>query len=203
MIRALTIALACAFLLNACAQPPSDKLAAAEKSLSDAKSAGAPSYMAEDFAKLEGLLTNAKSEIAAQDSKFAPLRDYGKAEQLLATAQADAGRVLAETSKKKEEARTAALQAQQVAQEAVKQAQTLVAKAPAGKERAALEAIKADTRALTASLADVQAALDAGDYLAAQTKAKAIQDKGQAITAEVQAALAKVQAAKKGNVAKK
>lgn len=203
MVRVLTFALAWALLLTGCAQPPTEKLAAAEKAVNDARTAGASNYMAEDFAKLEGMLTNAKNEIVAQDSKFAPLRDYGKAEQLLASAQADAARVTAETSKKKEEAKAAALQAQQAAQEAVKQAQALVAKAPAGKERAALEAIKADARGLANSLNEVQAAIDAGDYLAAQAKAKAIQDKGQAIASEVQTALAKVETAKKGKTAKK
>jgi hypothetical protein len=203
MNYALTVALASTLLLSGCAQPPTDKLAAAEKAVSEAREAGAPSYLPEDFAKLEGMLTNAKSEIAAQDSKFAPLRDYGKAEQLLATAQADGGRVIAETAKKKEEAKAAALQAQQSAKEAVSRAQALVAKAPAGKERAALEAIKADAQALTNSLNDVQAAMDAGDYLAAQNKAKAIQEKASALGAEVQTALAKVEAARKGKVAKK
>jgi hypothetical protein len=203
MMRVLTLALAWALVLTGCAQPPADKLAAAEKAVNEARSAGAPSYMAEDFAKLEGMLTNAKNEIAAQDSKFAPMRDYGKAEQLLTSAQADAGRVTAEANKKKEEAKAAALQAQQAAQEAVKTAQALVAKAPAGKERAALEAIKADTQALANSLNDVQGAIDAGDYLAAQAKAKAIQEKGDAIASEVRTALAKVGTAKKGKVAKK
>lgn len=197
MVRVLTFALAWALVLTGCAQAPTEKLAAADKAVNEARSAGASNYMAEDFAKLEGMLTNAKNEIAAQDSKFAPLRDYGKAEQLLASAQADAARVTTDTAKKKEEAKAAALQAQQAAQEAVKHAQGLVAKAPAGKDRAALEAIKADAQGLAKSLNEVQGAIDAGDYLAAQAKAKAIQEKGQAIASEVQTAMAKVQSAKK------
>lgn len=59
-----------------------------------------------------------------------------------------------------------------------------------------MEAIKADAEGLAASLAEVQAAMDAGDYLAAQTKAKAIQDKSQAVAKEIQDALAKVGGAK-------
>lgn len=202
MMRTLTLALAWALALTGCAQPPTDKLAAAEKAVNEARSAGAPNSLAEDFAKLEGMLTNAKNEIAAQDSKFAPMRDYGKAEHLLASAQADARRVTVEANKKKEEAKASALQAQQAAQEAVKTAQALVAKAPAGKERAALEAIKADAQTLANSLTGVQGAIDAGDYLAAQALAKAIQEKGHAIASEVQAALVKAGIAKKGNVAK-
>jgi hypothetical protein len=187
-------------LVAACAQPPTEKLAAAEKAVSDAQAAGAQAYLAEDFTKLEGMLASAKKEITEQDAKFALLRDYGKSEQLLASVSGDAGRVTTETAKKKEEAKAAATQAQQGAQEAVKTAQGLVAKAPAGKDRAALQAIKADAEGLTASLAEIQKALDGGDYQGAQAKAKAIQDKAQSIGNEVQTAMAKTQ---KGKSAKK
>ena len=183
-----------------CAKAPTDKLAAAEKSVSEVRTAGAATYVAEDFAKLEGMLASAKKEIAEQDAKFALLRDYGKSEQLLDSVQADSARVTTETAKKKEEARAAAMQAQQAAQEAVKQAQMLVAKAPSGKDRSALQAIKADAEGLTASLGEVQKAVDGGDFPGAQAKAKAIQDKAQSITGEVQHALAKVQ---KGKAVKK
>ena len=179
-----------------CAKPPADKLATAEKAVNEARAAGAPTYVAEDFAKLEGMLTTAKKEIAEQDAKLALLRDYGKAEQLLAAVEADAARVNTEAAKKKEEAKAAALQAQHAAQEALKTTQELVKKAPVGKDQAALQAIKAVARGLTASLSEVQTALDAGDYQAAQTKAKAIQEKSQAVQAEIQRAMTKVGAAK-------
>lgn len=193
----LKFGLASLFLLTtACAKAPTDKLTATEQAVNDARTAGAPTYLAEDFAKLEGLMANAKKEIAEEDGKLAFLRDYEKAEQLLASAKADAAKVAIEAAKKKEEAKVAAVQAQQAAQASVKTTQELVAKAPVGKDRAAVEAIKADAEGLAASLTDVQAALDAGDYLAAQTKAKAIQDKSQAVAKEVQDALAKVGGAK-------
>ncbi|MGH7205801.1 MAG: hypothetical protein ACREI2_06290 [Nitrospiraceae bacterium] len=179
-----------------CAKPPADKLAAAEKAVNEARAAGAPAYVAEDFAKLEGMLTTAKKEIAEQDAKLALLRDYGKAEQLLAAVEADAARVSTEAAKKKEEAKAAALQAQHAAQEAVKTTQELVKKGPVGKDRAALQAIKADAQGLTTSLSEVQKALDAGDYQAAQTKAKAIHEKSQAVQAEIQRAMTKVGAPK-------
>lgn len=187
-------------VVAACAQPPTEKLAAAEKAVGDARAAGAPTYLGEDFTKLEGMLASAKKEVAEQDAKFALLRDYGKSEQLLASITTDAARITTETGKKKEEAKVAATQAQQAAQAAVQAAQALVAKAPAGKDRAALQAIKADSEGLTASLAEIQKAIDGGDYQGAQAKAKAIQEKAQAISTEVETALAKTQ---KGKLAKK
>lgn len=193
----MRFAVAPLFLLAvACAKAPTDKLAAAEQAVADAQTAGAPTYLAEDFAKLEGLVANAKKDIAEEEGKFAFLRDYEKAEQMLASAKADAAKVAIEAAKKKEEAKVAAVQAQQTAQASVKTAQDLVAKAPVGKDRAAVQAIKADAEGLAASLTEVQAAIDAGDYLAAQTKAKAIQDKSQAVAKEIQDALAKVGGAK-------
>jgi len=180
----------------ACAKAPTEKVTAAEKAVNDARATGAPKYAPEEFAKLESALTNAKSEVAEQDAKFGFLRDYEKAEQGLTVAQTEATRVSAETAKRKEEAKTGAVQAQQAAQVAVTTAQQLVAKAPVGKDRAALEAIKADIDGLATSLPDIQKTLDAEDYQAAQAKAKAVQDKSQAVSAELESALAKVHSAK-------
>jgi len=179
-----------------CAKPPTEKVSAAEKSVAEAREAGAPQYMAEDFTKLESMLAGAKSEIAAQESKMAFLRDYSKAEQTLAAVPTEATRVAGEAGKKKEEAKSAAIQAQQAAQAAVKGAQDLIMQAPVGKDRAALEAIKADADGLNNSLAEVQTAIEKGDFQGAQARAKAIQDKGQALTMELQTAIDKINAAK-------
>lgn len=184
----------------ACAKAPTEKVTAAEKAVNDARTAGAPKYAPEEFTKLESALTNAKNEVAEQDAKFGFLRDYEKAEQVLTATQTEATRVSAETAKRKEEAKSAAVQAQQAAQSAVATAQGLVAKAPVGKDRAALEAIKADIDGLTTSLPDIQKTIEAEDYQAAQAKAKAVQDKSQAVSAELESALAKVH---KGKPAKK
>jgi hypothetical protein len=148
--------------------------------------------MANDYAKVEGLLAAMKTEVAEQVAKFALLRDFGKAEQLAATAKAEAERVKGDAAKKMEEAKFAATQAQQAAQASVASTMDLVAKAPAGKDRAALESIKADADALKASLNDVQMMLDKADYLGAETKANAIQQKADAVSHEIETALAKI-----------
>jgi len=179
-------------LLGGCAKPPTEQINAAEKAVLEAQQSGAAIYVAQEYAKLEGALAALKSEVNEQDGKFALLRDYGKAEQIASSTKADAERIKAEAIKKKEEAKAGALQANQVAQEAVKTTLELVAKAPVGKDRAAVEAIKNDVEALKASLNQVQLAIDKEDYLTAQTQAKAIHEKSQAVSAEIQSALAKV-----------
>jgi hypothetical protein len=200
-MRHVLVAVLSAWVLAAgCAQPPADQINAAEQAVKDAQQSGAATYAANDYAKVEGLLTAMKQEVADQDAKFALLRDYGKAEQLAATTKAEAERVKADASKKMEEAKFAATQAQHGAEAAVQSTLELVSRAPAGKDRAALESIKTDAQALKASLNDVQLMLDKSDYLGAQTKAKAIQEKAEAVSHEIQTALAKIG---KGTVSKK
>jgi hypothetical protein len=200
-MRHVLVAVLSAWVLAAgCAQPPADQINAAEQAVKDAQQSGAATYAANDYAKVEGLLTAMKQEVADQNAKFALLRDYGKAEQLAATTKAEAERVKADASKKMEEAKFAATQAQHGAEAAVQSTLELVSRAPAGKDRAALESIKTDAQALKASLNDVQLMLDKSDYLGAQTKAKAIREKAEAVSHEIQTALAKIG---KGTVSKK
>lgn len=184
---------ACALLvLTACAKPPTEQIEAADKAVKEAQASGASTYIPDEYAKVEGTLAALKKEEIEQEGKFALFRDYGKVEQLAMTAKNEAERIKTEATKKKEEAKAAALQAQQVAQGAVGATLELVAKAPTGKDRAALESIKADAEALKASLNQVQMAIDTADYPAAQTKAKAIHEKSRAVSQEIEAALAKI-----------
>lgn len=204
MIRPILGILALAALVaTGCAKPPSDQIEAAEKAVKEAQQSGAATYAADEYAKLEGTLAALKKEVGDQDGKFALFRDYGKAEQLAASAKADGERVKTDAAKKKEEAKAGALQAQQVAQAAVKETVDLVAQAPVGKDRAALEAIKTDAEALKASLNQVQVAIEKEDYPAAQAQAKAIHEKSQAVSAEIQSALAKVGKGKPASTRKK
>jgi hypothetical protein len=188
----VSFVLFCTTLIAGCAQPPAEQVTAAEQAVKDAQQSGAATYVPDEYAKLEGTLSAIKKEVADQEAKFALFRDYGKVEQLAATAKAEADRVKAEASKKMDEAKSAAVQAHRDAQDAVKNAMDLVAKAPTGKDRAALESIKTDAEALRASLNDVQMMMDKSDYPAAKTKADAIREKSLAVSREIEAALAKV-----------
>jgi len=175
-----------------CAQPPTDQINAATQAVKDAEQSGAATYLANDYAKIEAMIGALQSEVTSQDDKFALLRDYGKVAELAAAVKTEAERVKADAIKKMEEAKFAATQAHHAAQEAVQTTLQLVAQAPAGKDRAALEAIKSDADALKASINEVQMMLDKSDYMGAQTKAKAIQEKSQAVSQEIQTALAKI-----------
>ncbi|MDK2744376.1 MAG: hypothetical protein H8K03_10820 [Nitrospira sp.] len=189
--------------LAGCADPPTQQIQEAEKALKEAQQSGAAKYSADEYAKLEGTLDTLRKEVAEQDGKFALFRDYGKAQQLSVSAKADSDRIKAAAAQKKEEAKGAAMQAQQVAEEAVKATQDLVAKAPVGKDRAAVEAIKNDVEGLKSLLKQVQVSIDKEDYPAAQTQAKAIYDMSQGVSTEIQNALAKVGRGKPAHSKKK
>ena len=71
------------------------------------------------------------------------------------TGKSEAERLKTEVPKKKGEAKAAALQPQQVAQEAVRATLALVAKALTGKDCASLESIKAEVEVLKSSFNQV------------------------------------------------
>ena len=197
MTRPLTFALVpLCFMVVGCTKVPTERIASAEQAISEAQAAGAPTYLAERYAKLEGMLTTAKHQIATQEAKFVLLRDYSQAEELLESVQMDAARVTAEAERRREEAKAAALQAQRVAQASVKATQDLLDKVLVGDNRVALIALKVDADGLTASLAEVQSAVEAADYQAAQVKAGAIAQKSETLAADVRTALAATVAAK-------
>jgi len=190
-------------LLGGCVQPPADQISSAEQAIKDAQQSGAATYAADEYAKLEGGMAAIRKEVADQEAKFALFRDYGKVDQLVATVKTDAERVKTESLKKTEEAKMGAVQAHRAAEDAVKHAADLIATAPAGKDRAALESIKTDAEALKASVNDVQMLIDKSDYLTAQTKAKAILEKSRALSRELETALAKIGKAKPVRTKKK
>jgi len=191
--RVFPVLIALAIVITAgCTDPPTQQIQEAENALKEAQESGASTYSPDEYAKLEGTLDTIRKEVSEQDGKFALFRDYGKAQQLSLSAKSESERIKIATAQKKEEGKAAAMQAQQVAEEAVKAAQRLVAKAPVGKDRAAVEAIKNDVEGLQALLKQVQDSIDKQDYPAAQTQAKAIHDMSQGVQTEIQNALAKV-----------
>jgi vacuolar-type H+-ATPase subunit I/STV1 len=172
--------------------PPIEKLEAAEKAVNEARSAGAPSFFADDFTKMESQLGQARQEIEVQNAKLGFLRSYEMADHLLSAVLAEASRLLRESQDRQESVKASAVQAQHAAQEAVMAAQDLVDEAPAGKDRAALGSIKADLHNLATALPEVQAAIEARNYTGGQAKAQEIKEKANAIALEIQHALVKV-----------
>lgn len=185
-----------ATLLAACAQPPTQQLEVASKGVEAARSAGAPQYAEEEFVKLEQEFNQTKEELARQERTFTIFRSYSKADEMLRRVKEQAQRVEVAATTKKAEAKTAAEAGEQEAQSAVAATRELLAKAPVGKDRAAIEPIKQDMTGMEAELPMVHALIEKGEYLEAEVQAKALKEKAGSVSNELQKALEKVNASR-------
>lgn len=177
--------------MTGCAQPPTEQLEAARKAVDMAEAAGASEYTKEDFAKLEEQFALAKDELAKQEQALSVFRSYSEANKMLIRVVETSGQVAAKAAQNKEAAKTAAINMENEAQLAVLSTKELMAKAPVGKDRAALGAIEQEVAALATSLNAIHEFIQKGDYLGAQVQAKAVKEKAVTLSAEIQNAIEK------------
>ena len=186
-------------LLIGCAQPPTEQLGAAQKALDAAKAAGATEYAKEDFVALEQQFALANDELSKQEKALSIFRSYTDADKMLIKVVEAGGHVAAKAAQNKEAAKTAAVALEKEAQQVVASAKVLMAKAPTGKERAAVETIKQVLSGLETSVGAVHQLIEKGDYLGAEIQAKALKEKGAAVSGEIQNAIDKAKGKKPGS----
>jgi hypothetical protein len=114
-------------MLKACAKPPTEQIEAAEKAIKVVQANDTSTHIPDEYTKIEGTLSALKEEVTHQGDKLALFRDYGKIWQLAVTEKSEAERLKTKGTEKKE-TKASALQAQQVAQEAVTAPLALVCK---------------------------------------------------------------------------
>ena len=186
-------------LLIGCAQPPTEQLGAAQKTVDAAKAAGAAQYAKEDFTALEQQFALAQDELAKQERALSIFRSYTDADKMLIKVVESGGHVAAKAAQNKEAAKTAALAMEKEAQKIMASAKELMAKAPTGKERAAVETIKQDLSGLETSVGAVRQLIEKEDYLGAEVQAKALKEKIVAVSGEIQNAIDKAKGKKPGS----
>jgi DNA mismatch repair ATPase MutS len=190
LTKNLVVVLAIAFVLSACKQPTA-LIDGAKAAIEDVTKAGADKYAAAELKALNDDLAKATDEINAQDKKF--FKKFGAAKDMLTQITTKAGEMKAQIPAKIEAAKTLAVELQGEAQTALTEAKDLLAKAPKGKGTAKdLEVLKADLTGAETAFAEIQAALDASDFIAAQDKAKSVKEKAAAIADQVKQAIEKV-----------
>jgi hypothetical protein len=190
-MKVLTLGLLAAFVFTSCAKQPTQAMNDAKAAIDAALQEGADVYAKDELKKLNDDYTAAMDEINAQSKKF--FKKFGHAKELLATLITDAASVKALIPARKEEAKNAAIAAQEEAKKAVDEAKALLEKAPKGKgTKADIEAMKADLTGLETSLAGIQTTIDGADYFGAKDQATAIKDKAMGIVDQVQKAIEKV-----------
>ncbi len=183
-------------VMTGCAQPPTEQLQAAQNTVEAARAAGASEYAKEDFIALEQQLALAQDELAKQDKALAIFRSYSEADKILIKVVETGGHVAAKAAQNKEAAKTAAVALEKEAQQVVASAKELLAKAPMGKERAALEVIKQDMAGLETSLSAVHQFIEKEDYRGAEAQAKAVKQEGATLSTEIQRAIDKTKGKK-------
>ena len=190
LTKTVVLVLAVAVVLTGCKQP-TQLINDVKGAIETVTKAGADKYAAEELKAINDDLTKALDEVAAQDKKF--FKKFGSAKEMLAQVQTKAAELQAALPAKIEAAKNAAIQLQGEAKAAIDQAAELLKKAPKGKGTAKdLEALTADLTGAETMFAEIQAALDGGDFNAAQDKAKTVKEKAAAIADQVQQAIDKV-----------
>ncbi|HDQ45792.1 MAG TPA: DUF4398 domain-containing protein [bacterium] len=188
----LLIAVLAVVFVAGCAKAPQAELESAKAALESARAAGADRYVPDVFKAAQDSLNAATTEIEAQNSKFAPTRNYKKALPLLDAASRLAAEAEAQVAGKKEEVKAEAQKLAGEAKAALDEAKRLVRRAPRGKEgRAAIEAIQGELNAVEASLAEVPAMIEKEDFANARDRAKAALAKTKSIIEELKQAIAK------------
>lgn len=173
-------------VLTGCAQPPSEQLGAAQKSVDAAKAAGATVYAKEDVIALEQQLVLAQNELAKQQRALPIFRSYRDADRMLVKIVESGGRVAAKAAQNKEAAKAAAITIEQEAQQIVVSTKALMAQMSSGIDRVALEAIHQDIGRLEKGLSAVHQLIEMGEYRDAQLLANFLKKSGASVLLVIQ-----------------
>src|SRR5262245_51832809 len=177
--------------LLGCAQSPVAEIDGAKQALDRARDAQAPEYAPEAWNAANDAQSRLDAELDAQKNKTALFRSYSKSKDLAAEVKSSSERAteLAAAGKDKAKAEAATLISQ--ARDEYALAEKALASAPRGKgTEADLASLKSGVTGIDSTLTEMQRAFDAGDYLAAKTKAQAAIDAAREIGNEVEAAKA-------------
>jgi hypothetical protein len=190
-LNSLIMAAVLAVPLAGCAQVPQADVDAARKALDDAKTAQAPDYAPEAWNAANDAQAQLDTELKAQENRNALFRSYGKAKTLADQAKTEAEQAGQAAATAKEQAKTEVAALIKQAHDEYDTAQQAIASAPKGKgTEADLASMKSDATTIETTLADVQKAFDAGDYLTAKSKAEAAISSAQQIEREIENAKA-------------
>lgn len=173
------------FAFMGCDEVPQQEIDDANAALTAAKNAGADQYLPDKYNAAKQALDRAMAVVKEEED--AMFSDFDEAKTLLAEAKTAADEAANGVAAKKEEVKqaTEGLLANIPAE--VETTMKMWRSAPRGKgTREPLQLMKEEIQAAEASQADVQAALDSGDFLAAQQKAQQIISKLQSLQAELQ-----------------
>lgn len=182
-----------AVVFAGCAKAPETEMTQAQAALDDARNtAQADKWAPAEFQEAKSALDAAKTEIEAQNQRFALTRSYDKAIEDLAKVSEAAQRAKQAAGANKEAARNEAGTMLQEATAAISAAREALSRAPVTKDtRADIQLFTADLDGLDQSLGEVQNMISSEDYKAASSKAAAITQQANDIATKLTEAAAK------------
>ncbi|MGH7256222.1 MAG: hypothetical protein ACREI3_10645 [Nitrospirales bacterium] len=186
--------LGCLVVAAGCAKAPEQDIEMAKQALEEARQAGAPIYAPETFREAETSFRKAMEEIAAQETRLAPLRSYATSQELLAQVKQVADQATSGAVMGKEKAKTDTSQAVTQARMTVEEAKILLAKAPTGKgTQADIQAMRGDLKAAEQMLGESQSLMTLEDYAGAKAKAETARQAATQVAEQVKKAAVKTQ----------
>ena len=185
-------------MVMGCAKPPQPEIDAAKAAVQAASDAGANDYAAASLRDAQNAVAALDAEVAAQAKKFALMRSYKQASTLAAQAKSAGEKAATDATAGKEKAKNEAEALLAQAQQAMEEANQMLATAPAGKgNKAEIDAMKNDMATVAQNITDGQAAHTAGRYLQSKAKFEAALGTANNVKAQVEAAKAMKAGAKK------
>jgi DNA repair exonuclease SbcCD ATPase subunit len=174
------------FMIWGCGgEVPQQEIDAAKAAVESAQNAGADQYVPDKFNEAKRKLDNALAEVEKQ--KDAMFGSFDDAKNMLAEVQTLAKEAEDAVPGRKEEVKKEAEDLLAQIPDAVKETKKMMYKAPRGKEgMAALKMIKSELKQAEESIAEVNTAMENGEYMQARNKAQAILDKIKSLQSELQ-----------------
>jgi hypothetical protein len=189
--------LALALLVVGCAKPPVEEQNAAKQALDNARTI-AEKWAPNEWRSAQQAFDDANKEIETQNNRFALMRNYDKAKQMLADAKTAADRAKQAGTDNKEAAKKEAEAKLADADAAITAARTALDAAPKTKDtKADLELFKSDLDGLGTSLGDAKNMMAQEAYKEVSAKADTVKNQATDIKTKLEEAAAKA-AAKKG-----
>ncbi|MBC8321071.1 MAG: hypothetical protein H8E34_10140 [Bacteroidetes bacterium] len=186
----LTILGLSAILLTSCSKVPQVEIDAANAAIEEAKTAGAETYVHDNYVALQDSMNAVMVSIETQKSKF--FKNYATAKENLTGVTQFAIEVKVLTENRKSELKVEIQNTIAEATSLIDINRQLILKAPKGKEgTSALIAIKGELNTIEATLAEANTMLEAGDLLATLDKANAAKAKATTINTELTEVIAK------------
>jgi hypothetical protein len=177
--------------LSSCGKIPQAQIDATNAAIEAAKTAEAAVYVPAEFTAVQDSMNAIMAYVETQNSKL--FKKFGPAKIKLDATLALANQVAANAATKKEEVKKEVETLLTDIKAVVEENKTLMAKAPRGKEGAAvLEQIKTESATIEASIAEAQGLYDKGAYMDADNKVKAAKERATGINTELTEAIAKV-----------